>query len=162
MPRPTLPRADTPSVLFASSCSRASLTRVVRRRARRRCRGYCHVPPGSNLDMTARIEAQIERFAPGFSDLVLARATRTASDFEAYNANYVGGDINGGSATLRRTTSFGQRSAGVPTAAEFPASISARHRLLPAVVYTACVGITRRRQRFTNSASRQRYDYNPI
>jgi phytoene dehydrogenase-like protein len=57
---------------------------------------YCHVPNGSTTDMTAAIEAQVERFAPGFRDLVLARATRDALAMEAYDANYVGGDINGG------------------------------------------------------------------
>jgi len=57
---------------------------------------YCHVPHGSNEDMTGAIEAQIERFAPGFRDLVLARSTRTAVEMEAYNPNYIGGDINGG------------------------------------------------------------------
>lgn len=57
---------------------------------------YCHVPNGSSFDMTERIEAQIERFAPGFRDLVLARSTRSASEFEQYNSNYIGGDINGG------------------------------------------------------------------
>ncbi len=57
---------------------------------------YCHVPNGSNVDMTAAIEAQIERFAPGFRDRILARATRHAVAMEVYNANYVGGDINGG------------------------------------------------------------------
>jgi phytoene dehydrogenase-like protein len=61
---------------------------------------YCHVPAGSDVDMTARIEAQIERFAPGFRDRILARHTLTASEMEAYNANYVGGDINGGLASL--------------------------------------------------------------
>jgi phytoene dehydrogenase-like protein len=64
---------------------------------------YCHVPPGSTVDMTDRIEAQIERFAPGFRDLVLARATTTAAQAEEHNPNYVGGDINGGAATLRQT-----------------------------------------------------------
>jgi phytoene dehydrogenase-like protein len=64
---------------------------------------YCHVPSGSGVDMTERIEAQIERFAPGFRDLVLARATRTAADTEAYNPNYVGGDIAVGLQTLRQT-----------------------------------------------------------
>jgi len=64
---------------------------------------YCHVPPGSPVDMTDRIEAQIERFAPGFRDLVLARVTTTAADAERRNPNYVGGDINGGMATLRQT-----------------------------------------------------------
>ena len=65
--------------------------------------GYCHVPSGSSVDMTGRIEAQIERFAPGFRDLVLARVTTTAADAERHNPNYVGGDINGGMATLRQT-----------------------------------------------------------
>jgi phytoene dehydrogenase-like protein len=63
---------------------------------------YCHVPNGSAVDMTARIEAQIERFAPGFRDLILARATRTAVDTEEHNPSYVGGDINAGAATLRQ------------------------------------------------------------
>lgn len=57
---------------------------------------YCHVPSGSTLDMTGRIEAQIERFAPGFRDRILARHTMNASELEQYNPNYVGGDINGG------------------------------------------------------------------
>ena len=65
--------------------------------------GYCHVPAGSTVDMTARIEEQIERFAPGFKDRVLARITTTAADIQRYNPNYVGGDINGGAATLRQT-----------------------------------------------------------
>ncbi|MGA2929719.1 MAG: NAD(P)/FAD-dependent oxidoreductase [Solirubrobacteraceae bacterium] len=64
---------------------------------------YCHVPNGSDVDMSAAIEAQIERFAPGFSDLVLARATRAPAQVEAENPNYVGGDINGGAATLIQT-----------------------------------------------------------
>jgi phytoene dehydrogenase-like protein len=46
--------------------------------------------------MTVAIEAQLERFAPGFRDLVLARATKNSAELEAYDANYVGGDINGG------------------------------------------------------------------
>ena len=64
---------------------------------------YCHVPAGSRTDMTARIEAQIERFAPGFRDLVLARTCKTAAETEEMNPNYVGGDISGGMATLRQT-----------------------------------------------------------
>ena len=63
---------------------------------------YCHVPAGSAVDMTARIEAQIERFAPGFADLVLARNTRTAVQEEAMNPNYVGGDIACGAQTVRQ------------------------------------------------------------
>jgi len=65
--------------------------------------GYCHVPSGSTVDMSGRIEAQIERFAPGFRDLILARSVRTAADMERYNPNDVGGDISGGLATLRQT-----------------------------------------------------------
>jgi phytoene dehydrogenase-like protein len=57
---------------------------------------YCHVPSGSAADMTAAIEAQAEHVAPGFRDLILARATRDAPGLETYDANYVGGDINGG------------------------------------------------------------------
>ena len=64
---------------------------------------YCHVPNGSTVDMTDRIEAQIERFAPGFGDRILARATRTAAQSEVYNPNFLGGDINGGRASLRQT-----------------------------------------------------------
>ncbi|HUG15830.1 MAG TPA: NAD(P)/FAD-dependent oxidoreductase [Thermomicrobiales bacterium] len=64
--------------------------------------GYCHVPSGSTVDMTERIEAQIERFAPGFRDLILARAAMNAVEMERYNANYIGGDINGGLQDLRQ------------------------------------------------------------
>jgi phytoene dehydrogenase-like protein len=58
--------------------------------------GYCHVPGGSVADMTDAIEAQVERFAPGFREIVLARHTFNTVEMEAYNPNYVGGDINGG------------------------------------------------------------------
>jgi phytoene dehydrogenase-like protein len=61
---------------------------------------YCHVPNGSAVDMSEAIEAQIERFAPGFKNAVIARATRNAQEMERHNANYVGGDINGGRANL--------------------------------------------------------------
>jgi phytoene dehydrogenase-like protein len=63
---------------------------------------YCHVPHGSAEDVTGRLEAQIERFAPGFRDRILARHTRTAADMEVYNPNYVGGDINAGIQDLRQ------------------------------------------------------------
>jgi phytoene dehydrogenase-like protein len=65
--------------------------------------GYCHVPAGSTVDMTARIEAQIERFAPGFRERVIARSTRLPADLERDNPNYVGGDIGGGVQDLRQT-----------------------------------------------------------
>lgn len=61
---------------------------------------YCHVPNGSKVDMRGAVEAQIERFAPGFRSRIIARSVMTASDMEAYNANYIGGDINGGAQTL--------------------------------------------------------------
>jgi phytoene dehydrogenase-like protein len=64
--------------------------------------GYCHVPNGSDHDMTERIESQIERFAPGFKDRVVARASYNSREIEEYNPNYVGGDINGGLQILRQ------------------------------------------------------------
>ncbi len=63
---------------------------------------YCHVPNGSTFDMTGRIEGQIERFAPGFRDRILAKAAHGPADLERQNANLVGGDINGGVADLRQ------------------------------------------------------------
>ena len=63
---------------------------------------YCHVPAGSDVDMTARVEAQVERFAPGFRDRILARHTAGPAALEAYDANYVGGDINGGIGDARQ------------------------------------------------------------
>jgi phytoene dehydrogenase-like protein len=63
---------------------------------------YCHVPNGSTFDMTDRIERQVERFAPGFRDLVLARNVMGPADIERHNENYVGGDINAGVQDLRQ------------------------------------------------------------
>ena len=57
---------------------------------------YCHVPNGSEVDFTEAIEAQVERFAPGFKDTILATSTLSPGAMEAYNPNYIGGDINGG------------------------------------------------------------------
>jgi phytoene dehydrogenase-like protein len=61
---------------------------------------YCHVPFGCDIDVSDRIESQIERFAPGFRDCILARHKMGAADFEKSNPNLVGGDINGGAANL--------------------------------------------------------------
>ena len=61
---------------------------------------YCHVPNGSTLDMTEQIEKQIERFAPGFCSRIIARSTLSPAQMESLNANLVGGDINGGAATI--------------------------------------------------------------
>ena len=63
---------------------------------------YCHVPNGSPVDMTERIEAQIERFAPGFRDVILERSVHGPAELERYDENYVGGDINGGVQDLRQ------------------------------------------------------------
>ncbi len=63
---------------------------------------YCHVPHGSAVDVSSAMEAQIERFAPGFRDTIIGRSVKTAAAMEAYDANYVGGDINGGVQDLRQ------------------------------------------------------------
>jgi phytoene dehydrogenase-like protein len=63
---------------------------------------YCHVPHGSDVDMTERIESQIERFAPGFRDLIRARHTINSAQLERYNPNMIGGDIGGGANDLRQ------------------------------------------------------------
>ena len=57
---------------------------------------YCHAPNGSTADLSGHIERQIERFAPSFRDLILARHSMNSADFQRYNPNYIGGDINGG------------------------------------------------------------------
>ncbi len=57
---------------------------------------YCHVPHDSTVDMSKQITSQIERFAPGFRDRIVAVSTKDTAGIEAYNANYIGGDINGG------------------------------------------------------------------
>ncbi|HKQ40055.1 MAG TPA: NAD(P)/FAD-dependent oxidoreductase [Verrucomicrobiae bacterium] len=80
---------------------------------------YCHVPNGSIADASHLIDAQIERFAPGFRDCILARSTRNCADLERTNPNYVGGDINGGAATLRQliarpTLSFNPYATPIP------------------------------------------------
>ncbi|HEV3311545.1 MAG TPA: NAD(P)/FAD-dependent oxidoreductase, partial [Chloroflexota bacterium] len=63
---------------------------------------YCHVPNGSTVNMTDRIEAQIERFAHGFKETILARSVMGPADLEAFDANLLGGDITGGAQTLRQ------------------------------------------------------------
>jgi len=63
---------------------------------------YCHVPNGSEFDMLPRLEAQIERFAPGFRDCVLARGVLTPTGLESMDANLMGGDIVGGASDWRQ------------------------------------------------------------
>ena len=61
---------------------------------------YCHVPNASTFDMTERMEAQFERFAPGFRDRILARSIMGPTEVQSHNANYIGGDIGGGANTM--------------------------------------------------------------
>ena len=63
---------------------------------------YCHVPAGSTVDMTRAIEDQVERFAPGFRDLIIGRSVMGPAAMESHNANYIGGDITGGIQDLRQ------------------------------------------------------------
>jgi phytoene dehydrogenase-like protein len=63
---------------------------------------YCHVPNGSRRDMTSHIEGQVERFAPGFKQLIMARSTKSAAKLEEENSNLVGGSITGGANSLRQ------------------------------------------------------------
>jgi phytoene dehydrogenase-like protein len=63
---------------------------------------YTHVPRGSTIDQKEAIIRQVERFAPGFRDLILATASRTAADMEHYNPNYIGGDISSGAPNFRQ------------------------------------------------------------
>ncbi len=85
--------ADKPFVLFVQPCvvdtSRAP-------EGKHTAWAYCHVPNGSKVNMTEVIEKQVERFAPGFRDCILARHVMNTGDVQEYNPNYVGGDINGG------------------------------------------------------------------
>ncbi|WP_371780927.1 phytoene desaturase family protein [Streptosporangium subroseum] len=103
---------------------------------------YCHVPNGSTVDMTGAIEAQIERFAPGFRDLVLARSVMGPAAMEAHNANLVGGDIGGGSARLSQL--WADRPIrlirGRPRC---PGSTCARRALRPARAFTAWAAVRR-------------------
>ncbi|MDQ1702274.1 MAG: hypothetical protein QOF57_1526 [Frankiaceae bacterium] len=64
---------------------------------------YCHVPSGSGADMTGRIIAEVERYAPGFRDVIRTTHVRTAAEYQSYNPNFVGGDITGGVPTLLQT-----------------------------------------------------------
>jgi phytoene dehydrogenase-like protein len=91
--------SDKPFVLFAqqsvSDPSRAP-------RGKHTAWAYCHVPNGYEKDMTTIIENQVERFAPGFKERILARHTFNPGQFEEYNSNYIGGDINGGVIDIRQ------------------------------------------------------------
>jgi phytoene dehydrogenase-like protein len=91
--------ADAPFVLVAQQ-SHMDDSRAPR--GRHTGWAYCHVPHASDIDMTERIERQIERFAPGFRDLILARHVLTPRTLHRHNPNMIGGDIGGGANTLRQ------------------------------------------------------------
>ncbi len=91
--------AERPFVLLAQS-SLFDATRAPK--GQHTAWAYCHVPNGCDVNVADRIEAQVERFAPGFRDVVLARATRSPGEFERENENLVGGDIGGGANSLKQ------------------------------------------------------------
>lgn len=90
---------DRPFVLFAQP-DVADLSRSPEGKST--AWGYCHVPAGSTVDMTTAIEDQVERFAPGFRDRIIGRSVMGPAAMETHNANYIGGDINGGVQDLRQ------------------------------------------------------------
>ncbi|RFM25772.1 phytoene desaturase family protein [Deminuibacter soli] len=90
---------DKPFVLLAQQ-SLFDASRVPQ--GRQAAWAYCHVPHGSQKDMTTAIENQVERFAPGFKDIILERHVMHTTQLEAYNPNYIGGDINGGILDIRQ------------------------------------------------------------
>jgi phytoene dehydrogenase-like protein len=97
--RATGPAADRPFVIVAQP---SLFDRTRAPEGKHVAWVYCHVPNGSTVDMTGRIEAQLERFAPGFRDCVVARCVSSPAVLESMDANLVGGDINGGELSLRQ------------------------------------------------------------
>jgi phytoene dehydrogenase-like protein len=85
--------AERPFVLF---CQQSQIDPTRAPEGKQTGYAYCHVPGGSTVDRTEAIEKQVERFAPGFGDRILARHIMTAADFERHNPAYVGGAITGG------------------------------------------------------------------
>jgi phytoene dehydrogenase-like protein len=92
-------QADRPFVLLAQQ---SIFDRSRAPQGRHTGWAYCHVPNGSTEDMTEKIERQVERFAPGFRDRILARHVFNTAQLEEYNPNYIGGDINGGIIDIRQ------------------------------------------------------------
>src|SRR5262249_25850002 len=110
---------------------------------------YCHVPSGSTVDLTGHIEQQIERFAPGFRERILARHVTTPHDLERDNPNYVGGAATGGVADLFQL--FTRPVASIPIRRRIPACSCARRRRRPAAAFMACADFTRRARRSAGS-----------
>jgi phytoene dehydrogenase-like protein len=93
-------RGEHPERPFVLLCQQSQLDPTRAPPGKHTGYAYCHVPAGSTVDLTERIEQQVERFAPGFRDRILARHVTTPGDFERENPNYVGGAITGGVADL--------------------------------------------------------------
>ncbi len=89
-------RGEHPEKPFVLVCQQSQLDPTRAPEGKHTGYAYCHVPGGSTFDMTEIIENQVERFAPGFKDLILARHVMRTDDFQHYNLNYVGGAITGG------------------------------------------------------------------
>ena len=115
---------------------------------------YCHVPNGSTVDMTARIEAQVERFAPGFRDRVIARHAMGPAAMEAHNANEVGGDIVGGAADLRQFLARPVLVRAPVGRRRCPGCTCARRPRLPAAACTGWAAGTPRGGAATGAATR--------
>ena len=88
---------DTPYLIL---CQQSQLDATRAPKGKHTGYAYCHVPHGSTKDMTVAIENQIERFASGFKDLILAKHTTHSQEFYQYNRNYLGGAITGGAADI--------------------------------------------------------------
>ncbi len=93
-------RGEHPERPFVLLCQQSQFDRSRAPDGKQTGYAYCHVPPGSTADLTQVVEAQVERFAPGFRDRILARHATTAADFERYNPSFVGGAITGGVADI--------------------------------------------------------------
>jgi len=95
-------RGDAPERPFVLAAQQSRFDETRAPDGRHALWAYCHVPNRSTVDMTERIEAQVERFAPGFRDLIVGRSAWGPAEAERHNENYVGGDINGGVQDLRQ------------------------------------------------------------
>jgi len=95
-------RGEHPERPFVMVCQQSEIDPARAPAGKQTGYAYVHVPAGSTVDLTDVIERQIERFAPGFRDRILARRATTPAELEAHNANYAGGAITGGVADLRQ------------------------------------------------------------